>query len=260
MLNRCSPAAIQGRQRLGQVSASNEADSPLAADAHDARNRTTSSCHHVCARRPGRGRGVGEDGQAQRPAPADAVADATEETAPDRPADQGTRPGSGAVPANVLIPRVEASINSATRGRRPGRKGACPGMRTASRARRRWPTSTGAARRCAGSGLRCRTPCLVRLGTWDHLRGVDGLIGMVPNADPDLTVCWPPSTEIWRLKGWSGAAGLSSPPGQTWRQLSSSVGFQRPALGRCRSAVRRLVITRFWSTSYRVHIQPPFSP
>ena len=47
-----SPAAIQGRQRLGQVSASNEAPtahSPPMPSA--ARNRTTSSCHHVWAKK-----------------------------------------------------------------------------------------------------------------------------------------------------------------------------------------------------------------
>ena len=103
-----STAAIQGRQRRGQVSDSNEAPtahSPPMPTA--ARNRTTSSCHHVCAEEGQAGeQGVGEDGQAQRPAPADAVADATEETTPNRPADQECGLDPGAVPADVLIPCV----------------------------------------------------------------------------------------------------------------------------------------------------------
>ena len=85
-----STAAIHGRQRLGQVSASSDeptAHSPPMPSA--ARKRKMRRCHHVV--REGREAGedgVGEDGQAEGAAAAEAIADASEEAAAQRPADE----------------------------------------------------------------------------------------------------------------------------------------------------------------------------
>ncbi len=95
------PAAGPGlRQQRG-------ADGPLAADAERGQESDDEQLPPRVREEGKAGeQGVGEDRQAQRPAPADAVADAPEETAPNRPADQERGLDPGAVPADVLIPRV----------------------------------------------------------------------------------------------------------------------------------------------------------
>ena len=95
------PAAGPGlRQQRG-------ADGPLAADAERGQEADDEQLPPRVREEGKAGeQGIGEDGQAQRPAPADAVADAPEETAPDRPADQERGLDPGAVPADVFIPCV----------------------------------------------------------------------------------------------------------------------------------------------------------
>ena len=86
---------------------------------------------------------VGEDRQHQRPRPPQPVAEAAEPSAPQRPADAGTRPGSA---SRNSPPRRRAGRPRRAVGRRRAWPractGACPGRRTASRARRRSPIST----------------------------------------------------------------------------------------------------------------------
>ena len=82
-----------------------------------ARKRKISRCHQVCAKndRPVNS-GVGEDRQHQRPAAAQAVADAAEESAAQRPADQERRLDQRAVAADRRVLLRSTASNWATNG------------------------------------------------------------------------------------------------------------------------------------------------
>ena len=84
-------------------------------------------------------RRVGEDRQAERPAPPDQVADAAEEAAAERPADQERGLNPRAVAADGLVPRVRPRSARRRTARRRAHKGACRGRRTASPATPRSP-------------------------------------------------------------------------------------------------------------------------
>ena len=140
----CSTAAIQGRQLRGQVSESSAAPtahSPPMPSA--ARKRKISNCHQVCAKYDSPVKsGVGEDRQHQRAAAAHAIADAAEESAAQRPADQERRLDQRAVvptDGSLLLDGQQLRPRTA-----PPRActGACRARRTASPARPRCPTST----------------------------------------------------------------------------------------------------------------------
>ena len=144
----CRTAAIQGRQRRGQVSDSSEAPTAHSPPMPSAdRKRKISRCHQLVARHDSPvNSGVGEDGQRQRPAAPQAVADAAEEAAAQRPAEQEAGLDDRGVAPDAGIAGAEhAEQLGHELARTPACRGACPGRRRSSPARRRRRTATAAA-------------------------------------------------------------------------------------------------------------------
>ena len=130
----CSTAAIQGRHARPGLRQQRRPDRPFAADPQRREEPEDEQLPPGLReeRQPGE-RGVGRDRQRQRPAAAEQVADAPEEPAAQRPADEERRLDP------ALFSRTASLFSAApaVRRRRAPRRactGACPARRTATRA------------------------------------------------------------------------------------------------------------------------------